>query len=77
MGTLQEGSSYTLKKFVVREYGAVKYLSMPQEGYEIAPIDDIGDIILSDSDVTENCKTELLDPVIIAVSSLDSYQACI
>jgi len=43
---------------------------MPREGYEIIPNDDIGDIVLSDSDFTEHHKTELLDPVINAVSSL-------
>jgi len=74
---LQEGSFYSLKNLIVWEYGIVKYLSMPWEGYEIVPIDDIGDIVLSTCDVTEHLKTELLDPVISAVSSLDSYKACI
>ncbi len=43
IGSLKDGSSYNLKNFVVREYASIKYLSMPREGWEILPIDDIGD----------------------------------
>ena len=42
--SLVEGSSYSLKNFVVREYASMKYLSMPREGYQIKEIDNIGDV---------------------------------
>ncbi len=73
---IEDGSSYNLKNFVVREYASIKYLSMPREGWEILPIDNIGDVEQTDSDVIEKQKMEIFDAVIIAVPSLNVYKAC-
>ena len=44
IGALQDGKSYKLNNFVVREYKNIKFLSMPREGSTIAEIEDIGEV---------------------------------
>ena len=70
---LEVGRSYSLKNFVVREYGSQKYLAMLRNGSEIVLVEDIGIGIESDKSVT---STELTSPEIIGVPQLDSYKAC-
>lgn len=59
IGLLKDGSSYNLKNFIVREYGTVKYLSMPKEGWKITPIDNIGEVEQSETDIIEHQKTDI------------------
>lgn len=75
---LDEDCSYTLKNFVVREYQEKKYLSMPRDGSEVFPLDDIGDTqdIDSDSD-TDLPGLQCADAVVIGVPQLDTYKACL
>lgn len=76
---LVPGHSYTLKNFAVREYNAVKYLSMPREDAEIIPIPDIGDVaeVETESDIEHEQVMEYFNPQIIGVPYLDKYKACI
>lgn len=76
--SLEENESYTLKNFVVREYKAKKYLSMPKEGWSVVKINDIGEVEdpESDSETTTN-KAEVNNAQIIAVPQLDRYKACL
>ena len=50
---------------------------MPRDGWELLAIDDIGDIILCDSDVAEHLMMEIFYPVMIIVPYLDSYKTCV
>lgn len=59
IGLLKDGSSYNLKNFVIREYGTVKYLSMPKEGWKITPIDNIGEVEQSETDIIEHQKMDI------------------
>lgn len=76
IGSLLETNSYTLKNFVVREYSNIKYLSLPREGSQIIPIDDIGEVEEVD-DIEEQQRREIFDAQIIAVPYLDTYKSCI
>ena len=77
IGSLLENCSYTLKNFVVREYGT-KYLSMPREGSEIISIEDIGEVEdFIDTLEEQQQRRTLHDAQIIAVPYLDSYKGCI
>ena len=61
--------------FVVREYGG-KFLSMAKEGCEIVSIEDIGETVLSDEVLQDNCE-EMLDAEIVGVAYLEQYRSCL
>ena len=74
IGALQDGKSYKLNNFVVREYKNIKFLSMPREGSTIAEVEDMA----SDSDAEERQQIkQLSNAQIIGVPHLDTYKACI
>lgn len=79
IGILQDGKSYKLNNFVVREYKNIKFLSMPREGSTITEIEDIGDVeeVPLDSDGEERQQLkQLSNAQIIGVPHLDMYKAC-
>ena len=75
VGILKEGVCYKLSGMTVRIFNKKKYLSMSKEGCEIEEIDDIGDVETVESDADED-RYKLKNAVIIGVSSVESYRAC-
>ena len=72
---LQEGKSYSLNNFHVKEFKGKKHLSVPKADFEITPIDDIQNVVnevLDDDEVTV-----IQNPQIIGVIELDNYRSCL
>ena len=76
IGIMQQGSSYTLKNFVVRVFQSIKYLTMVGEGAELIPIRDIGIVALQHSANTDS-EVVLRDVTIVGVLHLDTLRACL
>ena len=73
VNTLQEGLSYRLCNFMVREYNAKKVISKPRDGATIVEIEEIGAVI----DDVETNGEELLENVqIVGVAQLLKYRSC-
>lgn len=75
---LEEEQCYLLKKFSIREYNAVKYMTMSRNESKVEKISDIIDVS-TDCEQKLNCEpTSTLRMVkIIAVISLDSHKVCL
>ncbi len=73
VGSLSEGKSYELKRFIIREFENKKYLSKGQEG-SFKEIKDIGPTEIYMEPVTEFTieKAE-----IVAVQQLDKFRSCL
>ena len=73
IGKLDDNQSYTLKSFLVREFGG-KSLTIGREGSEICPIPDIGEVAADD----DGCKLQTIKKAtIIGVLQLDTYRSCL
>ena len=69
IGQLEQGKSYILKMFMVREYESKNYLSKGQES-QIVEVEDIGNTVVYTPDVQEN-STTIRSAEIVAVPELD------
>ena len=76
IGLMQQGSSYTLKNFVVRVFQSIKYLTMGGEGAELILIKDIGTVALQHS-TNPDSEVVLHDVTIVGVLHLDTLRACL
>ena len=72
-GQLKTGMCYNLSGVMVRQYEGRKFLSVPKEGAEINPIDDIGDI--KEENPEDICC--LKDAVVVGVMGLDTFRSCL
>ena len=70
IGEMEEGHSYHLKRFVVKEYESQNYLSKGQEAL-ISTIEDIGNTATFDE--PENVLTTITEAQIVGVQQLDKY----
>lgn len=74
IGLLVKDCSYKLSNLLVRTFNEKKYLSIPKDGFEIIPIDDIG---MVEDDTAEIVEEKILKSVsIVGVKSLETYDAC-
>ena len=72
--SLEEGKSYNLKNFHVKEYQFKKHLSMPKTDFEISQIDDIENTVQPQP---SDEITTLHNVQVIGVQQLDSYKCCL
>ena len=73
---VEEGKSYSLTNFHVREYKGKKHLSMPKAEFKISTIDDLMDIV--DEIPTDNDEhTTIHHVTIVGVLELDHYRSCL
>ena len=75
IGQLEQGKSYNLKMFMVREYKSKNYLSKGQDS-QIVEVEDIGNTVTYTPDVQEN-STTIRSAEIVAVPELDKYKGCL
>ena len=75
VGTMQEGISYRLCNFMVREYASKKFISKPKDGASVAQVQDIGVVTLNDN--SEDDETVIYKAQIVAVPQLNKYHACL
>ena len=72
---LEEGKSYCLKHFHVKEFKSKKHLSMPKNDFSITLIDDLEDTV--DEIPTDDEHTTIYNAIIIGVAELDNYRSCL
>lgn len=75
-GKLQEGKSYRLSNFRVREYASAKYLSMTDTA-STEVLEDIGDVVNCDGDEEGIAANKAITGTIIAVFNVLDYASCI
>ena len=75
IGILKQDECYKIQNFVVREYAAIKFLSMGKESSTIIPIADIGEV-QHYPHVPDNIET-ITNASIVGVLRLDNYKSCL
>lgn len=73
--SLQEGNSYHLQNFYVKEFKGKKHLSIPKNDFKISPISDLQDTV--DDIPKDDEYIKLHDAQVIGVTELDTYRACL
>ena len=74
IGQLEEGKSYHLQRFTVREFQSKKYISKGQESM-MCGIEDIGETAIFEDVDTQ--LTTVKEAQIVAVQQLDKYRSCL
>lgn len=72
---LQEGKSYHLIQFRVREYACTKYLSM-SESSSMIEVDDIGEVVNSDGEDDISEGNNVIEGEIVVVLNVTTYSSC-
>ena len=75
VGEIQQGRSYALKDFVVRQYQTIKYLSKG-EGSQLVMVGDIGPVLSSEVPKRVDDEVVLKQVVVIGVPALERYRIC-
>ena len=74
MQKLELGKSYMIEYATIKSFNNVKYLSTPKIGFNVTPIDDIGEVKQLEDDPT-NDRVE--NAIIFGVESIIHHKVCI
>ena len=74
MQKLELGKSYIIEYATIKSFNNVKYLSTPKISFNVAPIDDIGEVKQLEDDPT-NDRVEAA--IIFGVESINHHKVCI
>ena len=75
VNSLEEGNSYQLQNFYVKEFKAKKHLSIPKNDFQISQISDLEDTV--DDIPKDDEYITLHNAQVIGVAELDTYRACL
>ena len=76
VGEIQQGCSYALRDFVVRQYQTIKYLSKG-ESSQLVMVADIGPVLSSGVPKRVDDELVLKRVVVIGVPALERYRICL